>query len=200
MSRRALLGAVAAGSTLLGVQAVAQDVGSPVRALAFLLPRGAKLGSGPNHFPVNGTWASLGLPESKLVDWRLSVVGPDGRTFAFTRAQLRALGTYTYELELACRDGWSTTQAWTGVRLRDLAARIGVSGAPAAYVTSLDGATTTFARNQVSAAQSLLALDVNGVPLSRDHGFPARVIVPATIAVDCLKWVDSIRFGEQEAV
>jgi DMSO/TMAO reductase YedYZ molybdopterin-dependent catalytic subunit len=194
ISRRALLGAVGAGSALLGVQGIAQDVGGPLRPFAFLLPRGSKPGSGPNEFPVNGTWASLGLPQSNITRWRLSVMAPDRRTLTFTREQLQALGTHTYDLQLSCREGWSTTQAWTGVRLRELAAHVGVSGSPGVYTTGLDGATAALAPNQVSAEDALLALDVNGVPLSPDHGFPARVIVPGAIAVDCLKWVDSLTF------
>lgn len=197
ISRRGLLGAVALGSLLLGIQGIGQAVGGPIRSLAFLLPRGSTPGTGPNEFPINGTWASLGLPQSKIARWRLTVLGPDGRTATFTREQLTALGTHTYDLQLACREGWSTTQSWTGVRLRDLAARVGVDGSPAVYVTGLDGASATLAPNQVAAPQALLALDVNGVALSLDHGFPARVIVPAEIAVNCLKWVDSLTFASE---
>ena len=69
ISRRALLGTVGAGSLLLGVQGIAQDAGGPVRALAFMFPRGSTLGSGPNDFPVNGTFAALGLGQSAIADW-----------------------------------------------------------------------------------------------------------------------------------
>ena len=41
---------------------------------------------------------------------------------------------------------------------------------------------------------ALLALMVNGVDLSSDHGFPARIIVPALPGVHCTKWVRSIEF------
>jgi DMSO/TMAO reductase YedYZ molybdopterin-dependent catalytic subunit len=42
---------------------------------------------------------------------------------------------------------------------------------------------------------ALLATPVNGAPLSRDHGFPARVIVPALPGVHCTKWVGTIDFA-----
>lgn len=49
--------------------------------------------------------------------------------------------------------------------------------------------------NQVLHPDSLLALQVNGVDLSADHGFPARIIVPATLSgVHNTKWVRSIDF------
>jgi DMSO/TMAO reductase YedYZ molybdopterin-dependent catalytic subunit len=41
---------------------------------------------------------------------------------------------------------------------------------------------------------SLLALRVNGVPLSLEHGAPARIIAPALPGVHCTKWVSSIEF------
>ncbi|MGZ4514873.1 MAG: molybdopterin-dependent oxidoreductase, partial [Mycobacterium sp.] len=40
----------------------------------------------------------------------------------------------------------------------------------------------------------LLALRVNGADLSPDHGFPARIIVPALPGVHNTKWVESIVF------
>jgi DMSO/TMAO reductase YedYZ molybdopterin-dependent catalytic subunit len=49
-------------------------------------------------------------------------------------------------------------------------------------------------RNQVLDRDSLLALEVNGVDLSIDHGYPARVIVPALPGVHNTKWVGSIEF------
>jgi DMSO/TMAO reductase YedYZ molybdopterin-dependent catalytic subunit len=63
-------------------------------------------------------------------------------------------------------------------------------------MAALDGGTAALAANQVSAEESLVALLVNGVPLSLDHGYPARVIVPGEVAVNCLKWVHELSFRE----
>ncbi len=47
---------------------------------------------------------------------------------------------------------------------------------------------------QAGHADALLALKVNGVDLSLDHGFPARIIVPAMPGVLNTKWVTKITF------
>jgi len=49
---------------------------------------------------------------------------------------------------------------------------------------------------QVSDPLSLLALGVNGVHLDLDHGYPARVIVPASVGNRNLKWVHRLTFME----
>ena len=50
--------------------------------------------------------------------------------------------------------------------------------------------------NQVRDMRSLLALDVNGEPLTPDHGYPARIIVPAAPGVLNTKWVARMTFGD----
>ncbi len=52
----------------------------------------------------------------------------------------------------------------------------------------------TLQRNQVLHPDALLALRVNGTDLSPDHGFPARIIVPALPGVHNTKWVAAIAF------
>jgi DMSO/TMAO reductase YedYZ molybdopterin-dependent catalytic subunit len=55
-------------------------------------------------------------------------------------------------------------------------------------------ARATLQRNQVMHPDALLAVRVNGTDLSPDHGFPARIIVPALPGVHNTKWVASIAF------
>ena len=89
---------------------------------------------------------------------------------------------HTYDLPIACVEGWSTTQRWTGVRLRDLRSLAGAPEGATVIVDSLQGG-GSFKRAALTAAQlddemSLLALKVNDADLSLDHGYPARIIVP----------------------
>jgi len=105
---------------------------------------------------------------------------------------------YSYDLPIACVEGWSTTQRWSGVRLRDLSGLAGLSGGTEVTVESLQQAgalrRVTLSADQVGDEQSLLALRVNGVDLSLDHGFPARIIVPNNPGVRNTKWVRRLTF------
>lgn len=52
----------------------------------------------------------------------------------------------------------------------------------------------TLQANQIGYPEALLALRVNGADLSLDHGYPARIIVPALPGVHNTKWVAAIEF------
>lgn len=198
VSRRMMLATVGATSIGLGLMMFGQTAaGGPFRQLALLAPRGRDYGDGPNDFPVNKTAVAVGVtPEMTGPGWRLDLKG--GRAASLSREQLLAMPQQTYELPIACVEGWSTTQTWTGVRLRDLAVAAGAPGASRVLVKSLQEAGSfneaTLSAAQVDDDKSLLALRVNGVDLSMDHGFPARVIVPALPGVHCTKWVSSMEF------
>jgi DMSO/TMAO reductase YedYZ molybdopterin-dependent catalytic subunit len=198
MSRRGLFALVGGGSLLTLALTAGQTIGGPTRQLALLLPRGLDTGDGPQDFPVNKTAEAAGVDAAATGStWRLTLEA-EGTRLTLDRAQLQAMAQHTAVLPIACVEGWSTTQTWTGVRLRDLAARVGIGEPAGAFVRSLQeqGAFKAASLNagQVGHADALLALRVNGVDLSPDHGFPARVIVPAMPGVLNTKWVASIRF------
>ena len=172
-------------------------VGGPFRRLAVLSPRGRSRGDGPNDSQVNRSAAAAGIDAGATgSSWRLVVRGR--RRIELSRRALAAMPQHTHELPISCVEGWSTTQAWTGVRLRDLAARAGIEGPAQLTSTSLEQNgvfnAATLSPDQVGDARSLLALKVNGTNLSLDHGFPARVIVPAAPGVHCTKWVAQMDF------
>jgi DMSO/TMAO reductase YedYZ molybdopterin-dependent catalytic subunit len=197
ISRRGALGFVGAGSLLLATTA-GQSLGGPFRALALLAPHGRDLGSSPNDFQVNKTAANRGIdPAATGPAWRLVLDGPTPRRLS--RADLLALPQHTARLPIACVEGWSTTQTWQGVRLADLAGLAGLPRPAAVLVESLetggDFRHASLRGNQVLDPRSLLALRVNGADLSLDHGFPARVIVPAAPGVHNTKWVTTLTFA-----
>lgn len=201
ISRRGVLGIVGAASGALLVTTVGQSVGGPLRKLAVLAPRGNGLAlDGPNGFPINKT-ADVARVTMEMVggSWVLELAA-DGQKLQLDRGYLLSkLPQHTYDLPIACVEGWSTTQSWTGVRLSDLGRLVGADPGHVLHVASLQprGAfrQTTLSKNQANADKSLLALKVNGVDLSMDHGFPARIIVPAMPGVHCTKWVSGLQWA-----
>ena len=198
ISRRGALALV--GGSSLGVLAltVGQSI-DPLRRTALLAPRGQVLGSGPNDFQVNTTFASTGIdPSATGDDWRLRLVGVDGREVLLRREQLLALPLRTAQLPIACVEGWSTSQSWTGVPLRALAAAVGSASAASVLVESLQASgafsTMSLTDGPLRAPRTLLALRGNDADLSLDHGFPARLIIPAAPGVRNTKWVATITF------
>jgi len=204
ISRRGALAFAGAGSLLMLVVTVGQSLGGPLRRTALLAPHGQDLGDGPNDFQINQTAAQVGIrAEETGPGWRLTLdrARPGGPApIRLSRAQLLAMEQHTAHLPIACVEGWSTdNQAWTGVRLRDLARLAGISQPASVLVDSLEKG-GAFRHGVLSAGQimdpdSLLALRVNGADLSLDHGYPARVIVPANPGVHNTKWVATLTFA-----
>jgi len=201
MSRRGAIGLVAAGMGFIAVLTVGQTLGGVLRKAAILLPRGRSYGDGPNDFQINRTAEAAGITEAQTgADWQLTIssAAEDAVPIVLTRGRLLSMPQRTAELPIACVEGWSTTQTWTGVPLAELAALAGVPAPRSAEVSSLEqnGAFTraVLQGNQAAHPDSLLALKVNGVDLSLDHGFPARVIVPSLPGVHNTKWVAGIVF------
>jgi DMSO/TMAO reductase YedYZ molybdopterin-dependent catalytic subunit len=203
ISRRGLLAFAGAGSALIAILAVGQSLGGPLRRTALLAPHGQDVSGGPGDFQVNRTAASVGIKESETgAAWRLTLMTDSqaGRPpVVLPRANLLRMEQHTASLPIACVEGWSTDdQAWSGVRLRDLARLAGVTHPASVLVQSLQRG-GAFSQAALSAGQimdpdSLLALRVNGADLSPDHGYPARVIVPANPGVHNTKWITSLTF------
>jgi DMSO/TMAO reductase YedYZ molybdopterin-dependent catalytic subunit len=199
ISRRGVLGFAGAGALLLLVANAGQSLGGPFRRVAFLAPRRQPIGSGSGAFPVNKTAAAARVtPAMTGPDWRLELRF-GGRAVRLTREELLAMPQRTARLPIACVEGWSTEQEWSGVPLAALARAAGAGRVSSALVHSLQpaGVLSKASLNgaQVHAADALLALEVNGADLPLDHGYPARIIVPALPGVHNTKWVAQIAFS-----
>ena len=95
---------------------------------------------------------------------------------------------------------------WSGVLLRDVLERAGLSDE--ARVVILEGAdkgevketprpsgVIQYARSLPLAkaqADALLALELNGAPLTASHGFPLRAVVPGWFGMAAVKWLQRI--------
>jgi DMSO/TMAO reductase YedYZ molybdopterin-dependent catalytic subunit len=194
LDRRSFLGGVFGTSALLTVFTVGQTV-RPLAPLAYLAPRRAD--SGPQGFPVNRTARTAGvLGAARSPEYRLRVEGKVARELVLTLAELQALPQHDAVLPIACVEGWSSTQAWSGVRLRDLLRMAGASPDAAVRVESLQRR-RSYRSSEVNAGQAqdpdtLLALRVGGETLALDHGYPLRLIGPDRPGVMQTKWVTRV--------
>jgi len=196
ISRRGVLALVAGTSLSVFVLTAGETIGGHLRRFAVFGTHYRSPGVGANHFPVNHTAASVGISAAQTgPDWRLEVVGV--RRVSLSRAELLSMPLTTAELPIACTEGWSTTQRWTGVPLVDLAHLAGVANPGSALLETIDGGgVVALSPSQTADPSSLIALQVNGADLSLDHGFPARAIVPAAPGTHNRKWLSRVVISE----
>jgi DMSO/TMAO reductase YedYZ molybdopterin-dependent catalytic subunit len=194
LTRRGLLTAVAAAAGVITVATAGQTVGWP-RWLSPLAPRLPDVG--PQRLPVNKSAAAAGVRAAALdPGYRLTVAGPD-RKVALDLAALRRMPQHTVELSIACVEGWSASAVWTGVRLRDLVALVGVDPEHATVeVESMQVGgryrTSTVPPPHTRDPLTLVALQLGGEVLHLDHGYPARLIAPNRPGVLQTKWLDRL--------
>jgi len=94
------------------------------------------------------------------------------------------------------------TAEWRGPRLSDLLERAGLKpGAKHVWfegkdVVTLKDRQTLFGGGvpieRAMRPETMLALEMNGVPLPREHGYPARTMVPGYIGARSVKWLGRI--------
>jgi DMSO/TMAO reductase YedYZ molybdopterin-dependent catalytic subunit len=191
MSRRQLFVTAFGTSAVITAVTVGQTF-RPLRKLALLAPRRPDVG--PQGFPVNRTARAAGVVDTAQSEtFTLSVRGKVDTPFELTLDEIRALPRHRAVLPIACVEGWSTTQTWDGIRVRDLLERAGAHPGADIRVESLQ-ARRSYRSSILNAEQAadddtLLALAVNGENLAIDHGYPLRLIAPNRPGVNQTKWV-----------
>ena len=153
-------------------------------------------GDGPGGVPINRTLVEAGIDTARVGDaFRLTVTYSD-REVSLSRVDLEAMTQHVEELPIACVEGWSASGTWGGVRMRDLLALVDAPTGRDVQVRSLQTryafGTSLLWSNFADDERTLLALELDGEPLSLDHGFPCRVIAPNRPGVRQTKWVERL--------
>jgi sulfite oxidase len=103
--------------------------------------------------------------------------------------------------------GATSTARWAGARLADVLQAAGLRSeatdiafeapdiAPEADPPQAYGGSVSAAK--ASANETLLAWEMNGKPLTAEHGAPLRVVVPGHIGARSVKWVERITAQDQ---
>ena len=96
--------------------------------------------------------------------------------------------------------GLISNAIWKGVPLRDLLDQAGVlSGAARVRLQGVDNYTDTIPLEKAMQPTTLLAYEMNGVPLPDRHGYPLRVIVPGYFGEKHVKWLTRIEVADANA-
>jgi hypothetical protein len=143
--------------------------------------------------PINKTARRAGVQAAATAaDYALVLADPS-RQLRLTRADLLALPQHTARLPIACVEGWSASGDWSGVRLRDLRALLGRGDGTPLRAVSLQAEGpfrgSDVPGNVVDDPLTLVALGLDGEPLSLDHGFPCRLVAPGRPGVLQTKWL-----------
>ncbi len=154
------------------------------------LPPGQKLTDG---------WPVLhygGIPAIDLATWKFSVVGLVEEDFHLGWQEFMALPQVTLRSDIHCVTHWSKfDNDWTGVTFRELMTH--VAPKPAAshvMIHSYGGYTTNLPLAELMDDDVLLAHTHNGEPLTKEHGWPLRLIVPKLYFWKSAKWVRGLVF------
>lgn len=156
-------------------------------------------------------------------DWRLSIGGEVEKTLILTLADLSKLEVHSVVNTLECAGNgrgfqrpqvpgvqWGKgavgTAKFSGPRLRDVLERAGVkSGGKHVAFRGLDevpGKVPPFIRSipieKALDADTLVATHMNGAPLTKHHGFPARALTPGWIGAASCKWLTEIKVLDSE--
>jgi DMSO/TMAO reductase YedYZ molybdopterin-dependent catalytic subunit len=153
-----------------------------------------------NIFPVGG-WriytisGSMPIFDSKL--WRLEIGGLVKEPRSFTYDELLALPRASQISDFHCVTGWTVRNVhWSGVRFSHLLDQVEpLPQAKAIRFTSLEQPyNDSLTLDQLHLPDVLLALEMDGEPLSRPHGSPARVVIPEMYGYKGVKWLTRIDF------
>jgi hypothetical protein len=191
LSRRGLLGWVAATAGILTVGTVGETLG-PLRRLSVIAPRRPDVGA--QGLPVNTSALRAGVTEvARDPAWRLTVEGRVQTPLSLSLADIRAMPHREATLPISCVEGWSASARWRGVPVADVLRRAGARPGARVVVESLQRdsiyAQSTLNRAHASDPDTLLAYEVNGETLNIDHGFPLRLIGPNRPGVMQTKWL-----------
>jgi DMSO/TMAO reductase YedYZ molybdopterin-dependent catalytic subunit len=138
---------------------------------------------------------------ARFCDWRLDVGGLVERPLCLSLDDLNAMAQQRRVTRHHCIQGWSAVAAWSGVQVSDLMRLCGplpdtryvnfvslqedAPGRP--YHETLD---LELAARQ----ETIVALEMNGAPLSPEHGAPLRLRVETQLGFKMVKWLCRIEF------
>jgi DMSO/TMAO reductase YedYZ molybdopterin-dependent catalytic subunit len=152
----------------------------------------------PGQYDAGSTWPVLtaeATPRLATASWTFTVEGLVERRATWSWDEIHALPESAFHGDIHCVTTWSKLgMTFTGVsvdRLLDVARPL--PGATQVLAWSHTGYTTNLPLADVRGGRAWVAWDVDGGPLAREHGGPARLLVPHLYFWKSSKWVAGLR-------
>jgi DMSO/TMAO reductase YedYZ molybdopterin-dependent catalytic subunit len=141
------------------------------------------------------------VPRVDLATWDFRVFGEVEEPTRLTWEELRALPSTEITLDIHCVTRWSRFDAsFRGVHWRELA-RLCRPKPSARFVVahSEQEFTTNVPLEFLEDEQALLAYEADGAPLTPDHGWPLRLVIPRKYFWKSAKWLRGIELRAADA-
>jgi DMSO/TMAO reductase YedYZ molybdopterin-dependent catalytic subunit len=148
----------------------------------------------------------LDVPIVDQDDWTLTIDGDVDREVTLTFEDILAMALIERDITLTCVSNsvggkYVGGARWLGVRLTDLLDLAGVGrDADQIFSTDVDGMTiSTPLALATDGRDAMLAVGMNGEVLPREHGFPARLVIPGLYGfISATKWVTRLTLTTYE--
>jgi len=121
-------------------------------------------------------------------NWRLQVKKLSGEVLLITIDQIKALPKTDLVFDFKCVEGWDQIQHWGGVRFVDFVEHFGLQPETKLNYVGME-------TDSAMHPQTILAYEVNDMPLPVGHGAPLRLIIPVKYGIKNLKRIGSINFS-----
>ncbi|MCF6378664.1 molybdopterin-dependent oxidoreductase [Nocardioides KLBMP 9356] len=150
----------------------------------------------------------LTVPAVDVDSWTLTIDGDVDQEVTLTFAELAAMTTVERDITLTCVSNevggpYVGSARWLGVPLKDVLDKAGIDSTKADQIfsTDVDGMTiSTPLGVALDGRDALIAIGMNGQPLPREHGFPARMVVPGLYGfVSACKWITRMTLTTYDA-
>ena len=137
-------------------------------------------------------------PRLAAEDWTLRVDGMVAREREWDRAEFEALPFETVPCDIHCVTKWSKLgTSFGGVSVDTLLAEVEPQGAYA-MAWSSEGYTTNLALSDLTGGKAWVVTEHEGEPLPREHGGPARLLVPHLYFWKSAKWLAGLRVMDHD--
>ena len=140
------------------------------------------------------------VPRVDLATWDLKVFGEVERPLTLNWEELLALPTREVTVDIHCVTRWSRFDTtFRGVQWNELA-RLVLPEPSARFVVA--HAEQGFTANVPLAAleddQALIAYEADGEPLTPDHGWPVRLVIPSRYFWKSAKWLRALELLDHD--